>query len=114
MRETLVKKVAWHRNGVPRNFVGSLRAGDEGIRLSGRDPASGVAVALSIPPDEVGRVRVSASGEEVAGEPCVVLELAESEAIFLREVGVGPNQVTLLARRLGALARASTPLVLGG
>ena len=114
MSETLVEKVVWRRSGVLRNFVGSLRVGDAGIRLSGRDPASGVEVALSIPPGEVSNVRVSATGEEVEGQQCIVLELVESEAIFLREVGVGPLNVQLLARRLAALTHASPAIAQGG
>ena len=115
MRETLVEKIVWRRNGVRGQFVGRLRAGDEGIRLTGRDPVSGVQVALSIPPDEVERVRVSATGDELlAGEPCAVLELAGSQAIFLREMGAGPLRVHVLARSLDALTHASPVLVQGG
>lgn len=115
MRETLVEKIAWCRHGVRTYFVGALRAGDEGIRLTGRDPSSGIDVALSIPLAEVERVRVSASGDELlAGEPCVVLELADSEPIFIRQVGVGAFQVHLLARRLGALTEAPSLLAQGG
>jgi len=96
-------------------FVGALRAGDEGIRLTGRDPSSGIDVALSIPLSEVECVRVSASGDELlAGEPCVVLELADSEPIFIRQVGVGACQVHVLARRLGALTEAPSLLAQGG
>ncbi len=115
MRETLVEKIAWGRKGVRGHFVGRLRAGDEGIRLVGRDPANGVRVALSIPPDEVAGVHVSATDDELlAGEPCVVLELAGSQAIFLRDVGPSPLRVPVLARSLGALMRAPSPLVQGG
>ncbi len=115
MRETLAEKIAWCRNGVRTYFVGALRAGDEGIHLTGRDPSSGIDLALSIPLAEVERVRVSSSGDELlAGEPCVVLELTESEPIFLRQVGVGPLQVHVLARRLGALTQAPPLLAQGG
>jgi hypothetical protein len=115
MRETLAEKVAWCRYGVHTYFVGALRAGDEGIRLTGRDPASGIDLALSIPLAEVERVRVSSFRHElVAGEPCVVLELADSESIFIRQVGVGPLQAHVLARRLGALTQAPSLLAQGG
>jgi hypothetical protein len=107
MRETLAEKVAWCRQGVRTYFVGALRAGDEGIRLTGRDPTSGIDVALSIPLAEVEHVHLSASRNELlAGEPCVVLELADSESIFIRQVGAGPLQVEVLAGRLGALIPA--------
>jgi hypothetical protein len=60
-------------------------------------------------------VRVSKTGDELlAGERCVVLELAESEAIFLREIGVGPLHIHLVARRLGALIHAQPLLAQGG
>jgi hypothetical protein len=115
MKEILVEKIAWRRNGVREQFVGRLRAAGEGIRLAGRDPVSGVQVALSIPPDELERVRVSSTGDELlAGEPCVVLELAGSQAIFLREVGAGPLRVHVLARSLDAMTHASPVLVQGG
>lgn len=104
MKDFLAEKIAWRRRGVRRHYVGTLRASEGGIRLTGRDPASGVEVALSIPLAELERVHVSGPGDELlAGERCVVLELAESEAIFLREVGVGPLHVHVLARRLASL-----------
>jgi hypothetical protein len=116
MRESLVEKIAWRRRGVRRPYVGTLQAGAEGIRLSGRDPVSGVEVVLSIPLTEVDTVRVAGPRDELfAGERCVVLELAESEAIYLREVGEGPLHVHVLARTLGALTHASRlALVQGG
>lgn len=115
MREDLAEKIAWRRRGVRRPYVGLLSAGDEGIRLSGRDPVSGVKVALSIPLAEVEKVRVAGPGDDlVAGERCVVLELVDSEAIFLREVGVGPLHIHVLARALGALTHAPPPLMVQG
>jgi hypothetical protein len=115
MKETLAQKVAWRRQGVRNPYVGTLSAGDEGIQLTGRDPVSGVDVTLSIPLTEVEDVRVTGPGDELlAGERCVVLELAESEAIFVREVGVGPLHVHVLARSLGALAHARPVLAQGG
>ncbi len=115
MKETLGEKIAWRRRGVRSAYVGTLSAGDEGIRLTGRDPVSGVDVTLSIPLAEVDGVRLAAPGEELlAGERCVVLELAQSEAIFLRQVGVGPLQAHVLARSLGALAHVQPALARGG
>jgi hypothetical protein len=95
--------------------MGALSAGEEAIRLTGRDALSGVDVALSIPFGEIDDVRVGGDGDEsIAGERCVVIELAGSEAIFLREVGAGPLQVQVLARSLGALIRAPQLLAQGG
>jgi hypothetical protein len=105
MTETRVKRVAWRRRGLRRQYVGDLVAGDAGIRLSGRDAASGLDITLSIPRAEFETAHVSRSADEaLAGERAVVLELAKSDAILLRELGAGPRGVHALARRLAALA----------
>lgn len=108
--DTLIEKVAWHRRGVRNDFVGSLRAGYDGIRLTGRDPQSGVDVALSIPPREVEEVHV----EPANGDLYVVVELADAEPIILRRAGAGPFQAQQLARKLGALLQPPQLLVQGG
>jgi hypothetical protein len=112
--DTLIEKVAWSRRGVHNDFVGSLRAGYDGIRLTGRDPHSGLDVALSIPPGEVEEVHVAPADQELAGDLYVVVELTGSEPIFLRRVGAGPVQAEVLARKLGALLRPPRLLVQGG
>jgi hypothetical protein len=112
--DTLIEKIAWSRRGVHNDFVGSLRAGDEGILLTGRDPRSGLDVALSIPPEEVERVRVASADHELAGDLYVVVELAGAEPILLRRVGAGPVQAEVLARKLGALLHLPRLLVQGG
>ncbi len=115
MKDAVADKIVWRRQGVRRNYVGTLSTGDEGIRLAGRDPVSGVEVALSIPSSEIEDVHVAAPGDELlAGERCVVVELADSEAIFLREIGVGPLHVHVLARSLGVLSRTPQLLPQGG
>jgi hypothetical protein len=115
MRRSLAERIVWRREGVRHHYVGTLSAGEEGIRLIGRDAVVGVDVALSIPLCEIEDVRVAGPGDELlAGERCVVLELAGSEAIFLREVGAGPLHVHVLARSLGALIRAPQLLARGG
>ncbi len=112
--DTLIEKIAWSRRGVHNDFVGSLRAGDDGIRLTGRDPRSGVDVALLIPPREVEQVHVAPADRELAGDLYVVIELVSAEPILLRRVGAGPVQAEVLARKLGALLRPSRLLVRGG
>jgi hypothetical protein len=115
MKENLAARIVWRRQGVRHHYVGTLSAGEEGIRLTGRDPKVRVEVAFSIPLGEIDNIRVGGNGDELlAGERCVVLELAGSEAIFLREVGAGPLQVQVLARNLGALIRAPQLLAQGG
>ena len=106
MRKNLAERIVWRRQGVRHHYAGTLSAGEEGIRLTGRDAVVGVEVALSIPLCEIEDIRVAGGDELLAGERCVVLELAGSEAIFLREVGAGPLHVHGLARSLGALIRA--------
>jgi hypothetical protein len=96
--DLLIERVAWRRYGVANDFVGSLRAGCDGIRLDGRDPRTGVDVALSIPPDEVEHVYASPTAPEQ-----VVVELGEAEPIVLRRIQSGPLQAHLLARRLRGL-----------
>jgi hypothetical protein len=103
MRRSLAERIVWRRQGVRHHYVGTLSAGEEGIRLTGRDAVVGIDVALSIPSCEIEDVRVAGPGDELlAGERCVVLELADSEGIFLREVGADPLHVHVLARSLGA------------
>jgi hypothetical protein len=111
--ETVVDRISWRRRGARNDFFGSLRAGDEGIRLIGRDVRSGIDLALSIPPGQVANVHVSASGDD-ARDPIVVLELDDAEPIFVRHVGPGPLDAQLLARKLGMLVRRYRLLAQGG
>ena len=115
MRKSLAVRVVWRRQGVRRHYVGTLSAAEEAVRLTGRDTQIGVELALSIPLAEINDVRVGNFGDElIAGEPCVVLELAGSEAIFLREIGAGPLHVHVLARSIGARIRPPQLLAQGG
>lgn len=110
MRDALVERIAWSRQGAGRPCIGTLRAGDGGIELAGRDPVSGVEVSLSIPLAEVEDVHTTSPGAR-----SVVLELAASEPIVLSRVGAGPSRMNLLADRLAALTRATRlPVVQGG
>ena len=96
--DLLVERVAWKRRGGANDFVGSLRAGCNGIRLSGRDPRTGLDVTLSIPPDEVEHVYASPTAADE-----VVVELGEAEPIMLHGIQSGPLQAHQLARRLRGL-----------
>jgi hypothetical protein len=99
--DTPIEKITWSRRGAHTDFVGSLQAGDDGIRLTGRDPRSGLDVALSIPPSEVEQVYVVGAN----GDPFVVVELARAEPIHVRRVGPGSGQAQLLARKLRMLSK---------
>lgn len=96
--DLLVERVAWKRRGVANDFVGSLRAGSDGIRLNGRDPGTGVDVSLSIPSDEVEHIYASPTVSEQ-----VVVEFGDAEPIVLRGIQAGPLQAHVLARRLRGL-----------
>lgn len=103
-----VEGVAWRRSGAPHHYVGTLTAGDGSLRLSGRDAATGIEVALAIPVSQVRGLHLSAAGEEtVLGQPAVVLDLAGSRPICLRELRA--VDAGRLARRLEALVGAPPP-----
>ena len=105
MAENVVNRITWRRRGFRRKYVGTLAAGESSILLTGRDRSGGVDVALTIPLAEVEGIHVSRSQDEaLGGERSVVLELAESDPILIREVGAGPFNVHALARRLAAMA----------
>ena len=104
--EPLLEKVAWRRRGSRSEFFGALRAADDGIRLTGRDPSSGLDVELSIPAGELAGVHVSRN-ERAPRDPIVVLEL-DAEPILLRNPGAGPLYAQLLSRKLGALVRTGS------
>jgi hypothetical protein len=111
--DTLIEKIAWRRRGVGNDFVGSLRAGADGIRLTGRDTLTGLDVALSIPPNEVEHVHVQpAEGDPGIGDH-VIVDLAAAGPIILRRVGDGPFHAQLLARELEALLQSTRLLVQG-
>jgi hypothetical protein len=115
MDETNASKIIWHRRGAGPNYVGAVSSGPEAVRLTGRDPVSGIDVALSIPVDEIEHVGVGEpDGASADGGRCVVLDLADSGAIELRPVGTPPLYVHLLAQALGALTPAPTVLAQGG
>lgn len=113
MNETIASKVAWHRRGPGPTYVGSVSRGPEAVRLTGRDPVSGIDVALSIP---IGGIEHVGVAEPVAadGDRYVVLDLARSESIELRPLGDIPLHVQLLARALGALTPPPAVLAQGG
>ena len=107
MSTALPGRIAWRRRNVPHHYVGTLTSSEKGIRLAGRDPATGIEVALSIPFEEVERVRTSADPQDrLIGEGAVVVDLAGSQSVLLREIG-GALRPAELAERLEGL-RAPT------
>jgi hypothetical protein len=109
--KALVKSVAWQRWGAQSDFVGTLRADDHGIRLTGRDRHSGVDVALSIPFGEVADVRTCLDHRS---HVAVVLELEDGKPILLRPLGVGALGAEALAHKLVVLVRGPRLLIPGG
>lgn len=113
-RRSAALKIAWRRGG-GATYVGSISRGPEAIRLTGRDAILGIDVALSVPIDEIEHVGVSAPAESsAAADPCVIVDLTGSEAIYLRPLGSGPLHVHLLARALAALTDAPAVPAQGG
>jgi hypothetical protein len=110
MNELIAQRVAWRRRSVRHHYVGRLWGGEGVIRFVGREPGTGIEVSLSIPLEEIERVRLSASPDEtvVAGAG-VMLELAGSEAVFLREIAPGGIAPDHLAARLDRLC--ARPLI---
>lgn len=104
MNEVLANRVAWRRKGILHHYVGSLAAGTDGFVLNGREPGTGIEVSLSIPIREVEDVHLSTGdAEQLAGEPAVVLELAGSAPILVREIGAGRLRPVALAASLAQL-----------
>jgi len=110
MTEMTAERIAWRRRSLRQQYVGRLLVLPDRLRFVGRDSASGIDVALSIPFAEIGAVRSSERADErVLGEAGVVVELAGSEPIFLRELG-SPRGSRRLARRLAAVVVPPTPV----
>lgn len=115
MNDVVAQRITWRRSGVRRPYVGTLSASVDGIVLTGRDSVSEFEVRLSIPLGKVEEVRASQSADEqLGGERSVVLQLAESDPILLRELGVGSTRVHALVRRLSALTTAPALAAQGG
>ena len=105
MTEQRLDRIAWRRRGRRRQYVGALAAGEAGIRLTGRDTASGLEVSLAIPLEEIEGAHVSRTrAESLGGKRAVVIELADSDPILVREVDAGSWHVHALARRLAAVS----------
>jgi hypothetical protein len=112
MNEVLADHVAWRRKSIRHQYVGRLEALGDRIRLIGRVPELGIDVALSIPFEQITRIRAGhGAGEGIFGARGIVLELGSAEPIFLRELGDGTGPTRLLRlldrRRPGAALRAA-------
>ena len=101
MSAVFAQRVAWRRRHVRHHYVGTLTESADAIRLEGREPCTRIDVELSIPFEEIERVRVAESADEsVVGERAVVLELVGSDDILLREIGLEPHDPAELGGRL--------------
>jgi hypothetical protein len=88
MSETTAERVAWRRRSLGQQYVGRLLVLPDRLRLVGRETSSGLDVTLSIPFGEIDGVRrADRAAERVLGEAGLVVELAGSDPIFLRELG---------------------------
>jgi hypothetical protein len=94
------RRVAWRRQHAQRHYVGYVTVTENGVRLAGREEATGIDVSLSIPHTAIRDVRVgSTSAEKVDGELTVVLELRDDEPIYVRPLGDGPLDLDGFARK---------------
>jgi hypothetical protein len=95
------RRVAWRRRHASQHYLGYVTVTEDGVRLAGREHATGIDVSLSIPHGAIRKVRVARdSGEEVVGERTVVLELRDDEPIYVRPVSTMPLDLDGFARRL--------------
>ncbi len=109
MEGVRLDRVLWGRINNPHHYAGSLGAADGSIRLEGEDTTTGIRVSLAIPFAEVERIRLSRTpAEQVAGEPCVVIEFAEAEAICLMQADAGPARSRSVAGHLARLVGVAT------
>jgi hypothetical protein len=100
MDETNGSRIAWHRGKRGPTYIGGVSCSGDAIRLTGRDPALGIEVALSIPIGEVEQIEIA---EEASGsKEFVLLRLSDSEPIHLRPVRGGSLDVQRLARAIGS------------
>src|SRR5439155_8374402 len=108
MDEALTERVAWRRKSLDRQYLGRLFVLPDRLRLVGREPSLGIEMALSIPFSKVRLVRAARRrAERVLGETGVVLDLADSEPIFLRDLDPGGDPDSL-CRALAAAVSASS------
>jgi hypothetical protein len=98
------RRVAWKRHYALQHYVGYVTVTEDGIRLAGREHATGIDAALTIPYTAITSVRLGdSSDEEVVGAPSVVLELREDDSICVRPVDGGELDLDAFARRLRPL-----------
>jgi hypothetical protein len=106
-----LRRVTWRRSGATEHYLGYLAVSDETIRLSGREEATHIDVALSIPHTAIRRVRLGAGpAERIGDERAVVVELADRVPIFLRPVERGEPALETLARRLATAVEPQRPV----
>ncbi len=98
------RRVAWRRQHAQRHYVGYVTVTEANIRLAGREQATGIDVALTIPHTAIREVRVGTKETEmVDGSLTVILELRDEEPIYVRPVGDGgPLDLDGFARKLRA------------
>ena len=96
-------RIAWRRLHARHDYVGTLATTDTGLRLDGREPSTGIELSLSIPFSEIEEISASNGSSALAGESAVVLELAGSEPVLVREVGPGLQATGQLVRTLSIL-----------
>jgi hypothetical protein len=105
-----LRRVAWRRRHAHQHYAGYLTLTDDTIRLSGRESATGIDVALSIPHQAINSVRIGTTADDqLAGEPAVVLEVADGAPILIRPIDTGRFEIDALARRLASAVEPMRP-----
>ena len=103
------RRVAWRRQYAQRHYVGYATVTESSVRLVGREQATGIDVALSIPHTAIAAVRVGdGSTELVDGGQTVVLELRDEEPIYVRPLGRA-RSISTASPASSARARSRQP-----
>jgi hypothetical protein len=88
-----LRKIVWRRRSAAQEYDGYIVVLDDGIRLLGREQATGIDAALTIPWRAISQVRID--------EDTIVLDVADGVPILLRPFG-GEAALGRLARKLAA------------
>lgn len=95
------ERIVWRRRHASRHYLGYVIVGDDTVRLAGDEQDTRIHAVLSIPRQAIGEAHVGRNTRDlVAGEPAVVLELADEDPILLRPIRTGSLALNDLARKL--------------
>ena len=95
-------RVAWRRKHASRHYVGYVLVTDDasGSPATSTRPASTPCSRSRRDRDRGDSRRTQTPGEQIVGEPAVVIELTDNDPIYLRPITTGPLGLDDLARKL--------------